>query len=65
MSWLLWGLGDICTRAQCGQRPCRDLSGRRATACQEKAKSGVGDPCIGAKYFALGGDAGRIARAAP
>jgi len=55
MSWLLWGLGGICTRSQYGQRRDPDLSGWRATPCQAKSKSVVGDPCKGAKYFALAG----------
>src|SRR3954452_24275433 len=58
MSWLLWGLGGICTRTQYGQRPGPNLSGRRARACQAKSKSAVGDRCASAKYFALGGPSG-------
>src|SRR6059058_657022 len=58
MSWLLWGLGGICTQTQYDQRPGPDLSGRRARACQAKSNSAVGDRCAGAKYFALAGPPG-------
>ena len=62
MSWLLRGLGGICTRSQYHQRSGPNLSGRRARACQAKSKSVVGDPCVGAQYFALEEGPGAIRR---